>query len=482
MIGPLRPSVRMLSDALAGRILDEAFDVLAHTGVLVENSRAASLLYEHGAARSPSGRVLLPRGLVESSLATAPATVRMYDCSGDRSFVVGGEEVHFDPGSAALRLFDHQTQSEREARTSDVIDFVRLTDRLAHFHFQSTGLISSDVPEEVADAYRLYLSLVWGSKPLVTGIFVVDGFAPMSAMLAAVRGGSDALRKKPLAIFDACPSPPLTWTTLTAQSLIDCARAGIPSELVAMPLTGATAPATIAGALVQLTAENLSGLAIAQSASPGAPVIFGGSPASFDMRTGNAPMGAIETMMIDVAYTQIGKALRLPTFRERSHGAGPGGALPGQVPLRLHRARGRLVDPAQLAFRQGQAGLGLEQGRLGLQQAGALHPCQGLAGRDRFPQGDQEDGQGSVLGRADHVGLANRDRDLGRVAAAHDPVGGLGGGQLDAEGGLLLRGQGQGVARGGMAKACGKGQQGGEDGGAQVGQWGAVHAVSWLIR
>jgi trimethylamine---corrinoid protein Co-methyltransferase len=313
MIEPLRPSVRMLSDALAGRIIDEAFDVLTHTGVLVENSRAASLLIEYGAARSPSGRVLLPRGLVESSLATAPATVRMFDCSGERSFVVGGEEVHFDPGSAALRLFDHQTQSEREARTSDVIDFVRLTDRLAHFHFQSTGLISSDVPEELADAYRLYLSLVWGSKPVVTGIFVVDGFAPMRAMLAAVRGGSEALRKKPLAIFDACPSPPLTWTTLTAQSLLECAWAGIPSELVAMPLTGATAPATIAGALVQLTAENLSGLAIAQCASPGAPVIFGGSPASFDMRTGNAPMGAIETMMIDCAYAQIGKMLRLPT-------------------------------------------------------------------------------------------------------------------------------------------------------------------------
>jgi trimethylamine---corrinoid protein Co-methyltransferase len=313
MAEPLRPSLRMLSDALASQIIDEAFEVLANTGVLVENSQAASLLFEHGAARGPSGRVLLPRGLVESSLASAPATFQVYDRSGERSFVIGGEEVHFDPGSAALRLFDHETQTEREARTGDVVDFVRLSDQLPHFHFQSTGLISSDVPEQIADAYRLFLSLAWGSKPVVTGMFVVEGFAPMCAMLAAVRGGSETLRKKPLAIFDACPSPPLTWTKLTAESLIDCARAGIPSELVAMPLTGATAPATIAGALVQLTAENLSGLAIAQCASPGVPVIFGGSPASFDMRTGNAPMGAIETMMIDCAYAQIGKILRLPT-------------------------------------------------------------------------------------------------------------------------------------------------------------------------
>ena len=313
MTEPLRPSVRMLSESLASQIIDEAFEILASTGVLVENGEAASLLLDHGAAEGPSGRILLPRGLVESSLATAPATILMFDCSGERSYAIGGEEVHFDPGSAALRLFEHQTQTEREARTSDVVAFVRLVDELEHFHFQSTGLISSDVPEQAADAYRLFLSLLWGSKPVVTGTFLVEGFAPMCAMLATIRGGSDLLRRKPLAIFDACPSPPLTWTKLTAQSLIDCAHAGIPSELVAMPLTGATAPATMTGALVQLTAENLSGLSIAQSASAGAPVIFGGSPASFDMRTGNAPMGAIETMMIDCAYAQIGKRLQLPT-------------------------------------------------------------------------------------------------------------------------------------------------------------------------
>ena len=313
MIDSVRPSVRLLSDALANQIIDEAFEVLAGTGVWVENREAAGLLFDHGAANGASGSVLIPRGLVESSLAATPGTVSMFDRSGERSLLVGGEEVHFDPGSAALRLFDHRTQSERAARTPDVISFVRLTDQLRHFHLQSTGLISSDVPEQVADAYRLFLSILWGSKPVVTGTFLVEGFACMHEMLTAVRGGAEALRRKPLAIFDACPSPPLTWTRLTAQSLIDCARAGIPSELVAMPLTGATAPATITGALVQLTAENLSGLVIAQCAAPGAAVIFGGSPASFDMRTGNAPMGAIETMMIDCAYAQIGKMLRLPT-------------------------------------------------------------------------------------------------------------------------------------------------------------------------
>jgi len=82
---------------------------------------------------------------------------------------------------------------------------------------------------------------------------------------------------------------------------------------VSMPLTGATSPVTLREAVVQHCAENLSGVTIHQLAHRGAPIIYGGSPAAFDMRRGTTPMGAIETMMIDCAYAQVGKHLGLPT-------------------------------------------------------------------------------------------------------------------------------------------------------------------------
>ncbi len=309
-----RPKLRFLDDALADGIIDEAFELLATIGVFVENLEARSLLADAGASRvSMEGRILIPRTVVETGLRTAPREIQMFDASASTSFFVGGDNVHFDPGSAALRIHDHARRASRPAATEDLIRFHRLTQALPHLAFQSTGLIGSDVPGRASDAYRLFHALLWCAKPVVTGTFSVESFGPMSGLLAAVRGGTKELAEKPLAIFDACPSPPLTWTHLTTQSIIDCARAGIPSEFVAMPLTGATAPVTLAGALVQLTAENLAGLVIAQRARPRAPVIFGGSPASFDMRTGNPPMGAMETMMIDCAYVQIGKRLDLPT-------------------------------------------------------------------------------------------------------------------------------------------------------------------------
>ena len=80
-----------------------------------------------------------------------------------------------------------------------------------------------------------------------------------------------------------------------------------------MPLAGAAAPVTLLGSIVQHAAESLSGIAIHQLANPGAPIVWGGAPAIFDMRHGTTPMGAIETAMIDAAYAQVGKSLNLPT-------------------------------------------------------------------------------------------------------------------------------------------------------------------------
>jgi trimethylamine--corrinoid protein Co-methyltransferase len=314
MITTKRPKLELLSEELIKRIIEEALSLLEKTGIYVENKEALELFYAAGMKIDDKNqRVFISADLVENSLSSTPSVIRLFDRTGETEFIIGNDEVHFDPGSAAVAILDHKTQQLRAAITRDLVEFVKLTDCLENFHLQSTGLISRDVPESISDSYRLYIGLLYSSKPIVTGTFRVEGFKPMYDMLVSVRGNQQSLSDKPLAIFDACPSPPLKWSNLTTQSLIDCARAGIPSELISMGMTGATSPITLGGTLVQHVAENLCGLVICQLAAKGAPVIFGGSPSSFDMRKGTTPMGAIETMMIDSAYAQIGKYLNLPT-------------------------------------------------------------------------------------------------------------------------------------------------------------------------
>ncbi|MCK4595321.1 trimethylamine methyltransferase family protein, partial [candidate division WOR-3 bacterium] len=109
------------------------------------------------------------------------------------------------------------------------------------------------------------------------------------------------------------PTSPIKWSDVTSQNVVDCAKFSIPVEFVSMPLSGFMAPVTLVGTLVQHTAETLSGIVISQLSNPGTPVLYGGSPAIFDIRYETTPMGAVETQMIDCAYNEIGKYLGIPT-------------------------------------------------------------------------------------------------------------------------------------------------------------------------
>jgi trimethylamine---corrinoid protein Co-methyltransferase len=147
----------------------------------------------------------------------------------------------------------------------------------------------------------------------VTGSFSAAGLQGMIDLLAADSGGPDKLRQQPRAVFDVCPSPPLNWSEFGSHNLLDLARAGVPAEIVSMPLAGGTAPVTLAGSVTQHAAEVLAGITLHQLAGPGSPIVWGGAPAIFDMRTGGAPMGAVETAMLNMACAEVGKHLGLPT-------------------------------------------------------------------------------------------------------------------------------------------------------------------------
>src|SRR5581483_7027666 len=163
------------------------------------------------------------------------------------------------------------------------------------------------VPSEIGDWYRLLLVLWHSDKPVVTGAFSGPSLQTMLDLLGEECGGRNNLRQKPRAIFDVCPSPPLNWSEFASHNIVDLARAGVPAEIVSMPLAGATAPVTLVGSVVQHAVECISGITLHQLANPGAPIVWGGAPAIFDMRTGTTPMGAIETAMLDLACSQVGK-------------------------------------------------------------------------------------------------------------------------------------------------------------------------------
>ena len=308
----MRPRLQLLDRKTIGRILDEALQLLQIHGVKVRAPEVVEALASAGAQIS-DGVARIPEAVVEQALESAPGEFYLYDRFGNCAVHYGGDDIQFDPGSSCLNILDAGADEPRLAVADDLVRLVQLTETLPQFAAQSTALVCDDAPEEIGDIYRLLLVLWYSAKPVITGAFSAETLRVMIDLLAAESGSREALRQRPRAVFDVCPSPPLNWGEFGAQNLVDLARSWVPAELISMPLAGAAAPVTLIGSVVQHAAESLSGIVIHQAAQPGAPIVWGGAPAIFDMRTGTTPMGAIETDMLNAACAEVGKALGLPT-------------------------------------------------------------------------------------------------------------------------------------------------------------------------
>lgn len=310
----MQPKLSLLTDELIQRILDEAFQLMLKPGIKVQNAEARQLLASAGAqVNEESFIVRIPEQIVHKALETVPHQFHLYDYEGSPKVQYGGDAVHFDPGSSGITILDPETLEHKDATTPDLIHILKITEQIPQYDAQSTALVCTEVHRDIQDLYRLYLVMLYSKKPIVTGAFTNPTLHHMIEMLAIFAGGNDALREKPRAIFDVCPSPPLIWSNFGAGNLMTLARAGVPAEIVSMPLAGAAAPVTLVGAITQHAAECLAGITIHQLTHAGSPIVWGGAPSIFDMRKGGTPMGAVETAMIDSSYAQVGKSLGLPT-------------------------------------------------------------------------------------------------------------------------------------------------------------------------
>lgn len=309
-----RPRVHFLDPALIQRILDEALAVLQDPGITFHWDPALQLLADAGAeVNFESQTVHIPENVVFHALDSVPREFFLYNAQGEPRVRYGGDAIHFDPGSSALWMYDAATRDFREPETHDFVQYARLADQLPAFDAVSTAFVCREVPGEIADLYRLYLLLRCSDKPIVTGAFAVETFSVMRELLGIAAGSASDLAAKPRAVFDVCPTPPLRWSENTAANIIEGAQHGIPMEFISMPLSGAAAPVTLIGSVVQHLAENLSGIVLSQCARPGAPIVFGGAPSIFDMRMGLTPLAALESTLMTCSYVQIGKSFNLPT-------------------------------------------------------------------------------------------------------------------------------------------------------------------------
>lgn len=312
----MRPQLRVIDDQLVPKILEEAKRILAEIGVEIRgDSLRRRLLESEPQLRLDAAgeRVLIPPQVVDRCIALAPKEFTLFDRAGRPHAVLGGDRVHFVPGSSGLKILDHRTGETRLAKTPDFVEYIRLADGLTNIAYLATAFSTNDIEPQVSDAWRLYLSLTNSTKPVVSGAFSEHGTPRMVEMMQLFRRDRDDLIARPFSVFTITATGNFRFSEDSCQNLLDCVEAGIPVEIVPVTLMGLIAPVTLVGATVFHCADVLAGLTMAELVRPGAPVLFGGAPATFHMKTASSPMAAIEALHLDTAFVQVAKHLSLPT-------------------------------------------------------------------------------------------------------------------------------------------------------------------------
>lgn len=309
------PQFAVLSKDECEMIFRGALEVMEKTGGRFFNDEAIKLFENSDAQVVDGNLVKIPAFMVRKALNDSPEKITLCSRNGERSVRLGRNNVHFGTGSDCPFIYDHETGERRRYTRKDVNTAARVVDSLPNYDFFMSQGLASDVPHDETYDRHQFMAMVRGTtKPLIVTAVDGEGLKDLHEMAILLCGSEDEFRLNPRFAVYIEPSSPLAHSDESLQKLLYCAEKSIPVIFTPCPSAGATAPASLAGMLVQTLAETLQGLVLANLKKSGMPIVMGGVVTIMDMKTSNYCYGAPELSLASAGLTDVSKYLNIPMF------------------------------------------------------------------------------------------------------------------------------------------------------------------------
>ncbi len=296
------------------KIHETSLKILEEVGVKVSLEEALQIFERHG-AKVDGEIVRIPSSVVEKALKLVPHKFLMAGREEKNNLFMEDKKVYLGTGGAALTVLDLETGEARPGTLQDIAQIAKLVDALENVHFYLRPCVPQDIPREVMDINQFYAALKNTTKNVMAGVQSAQTARDVIEMAGMIEGGKEALARRPFISFvTSWMISPLHFATETTRVLLEVTRNRIPVALSSAPMAGSTSPVTLAGALAQVHAEQLSGICLTQLANPGCPVLYGAIPSMADLKGMTYVGGGIEFGLMNAAISQMAQYLQVPNY------------------------------------------------------------------------------------------------------------------------------------------------------------------------
>ena len=308
------PAYQILSKDDIQAIHLASLKIMSTYGVRIFGKEAAEIYRKAGCqVDETTGLIRFPEQVVIDAITTTPEHYFMCGRNQKNDFDLGSDQVFYTNFGTGVEIIDLNTGMRKSSDSTDLGHVARFVDAIPEINAFTTAVASQEAPAHVKDLYEARAVFCNTTKHAILDAENGKNANLVIDMAAAIAGGRDRLRERPILTLCICPNSPLEIHAGAAEVVIETAKAGLPISILSMGLVGGTTPSTLAGTLVVTNAEILAGIVLAQLVNPGNPVMYGSSTTIMDMQYASSPVGAPEHGMFGAAVAQLGKYYKIPT-------------------------------------------------------------------------------------------------------------------------------------------------------------------------
>ena len=316
-IGPGMPGgrYRPLTRSDEKQIHQTILDVLENIGMGDPIPIVKEHALERGCFINDHGRLCFPRAFIEDAISSAPKNARLFGRDPKHDIDVGDNHVHNYGGGEAVNMLDVGASRYRPSTLDDLYDTARLVDRMDNIHALARLVVPTEIQDQLScDINSAYVSAAGTLKHTQLTFADASHVQPTLEMLYMIAGGKEKFHERPFCNGGGCPViSPLRYGKDNSEVCVESIKFGAPIWVTVAPQAGATAPAALAGAVVQSVAEALAGMLMVHVVDPRTPVVLGPWPFVSDLRTGSFTGGSGEEAVVSAAAVQMINFYGLPS-------------------------------------------------------------------------------------------------------------------------------------------------------------------------